>query len=252
MTESAVNQAKQKTFINKNEEFYFNLQSDRIKRNCMIIRTLSQKTCGAYLGCSSTAAEMYVNAGINTLHAYDVSRTHGDNLQQDYSIDTAGRNYQETFWDVDGGVCPMPDNTYDIVIAGEVVEHLFDTDKFAIEIYRILKPGGTLIISTPNLSSWYNRLRLLRGKAPRSFPGVSKTIKKDDYIDTAHIRVNILSEWLYYLNFYGFEVKNVYGGSYFHALQGGIKTQILKLIDRFASKKPSIAVYLTMVAQKPR
>jgi SAM-dependent methyltransferase len=239
-----------KSFINENEAVYFNLQSDRVKRNCQLLQSIARKDCVAYLGCSSTAADLYLKQGVGTLHAYDVSRTHGDNLRQDTSIETAGRKYLETFWDVDGGDCPAPDNTYDVIIAGEVVEHLFNTDKFARELYRTLKPAGTLIISTPNLASWYNRLRLLRGKAPRSFPGTSATLKKDEYIDTAHIRVNILSEWTYFLKEHGFEVTGVYGGSYFHALQGGLKTRLIKAIDRVASKTPEFAVYLTLVAHK--
>ena len=58
-------------------------------------------------------------------------------------------------------------NTADLVIALEVIEHLFDTDLFLSEIYRILKPKGILILSTPNLASLPNRLRLLFGGYPK-------------------------------------------------------------------------------------
>jgi len=58
-------------------------------------------------------------------------------------------------------------NTTDLVIALEIIEHLYDTDQFLSEIHRILKPKGTLILSTPNLASLPNRLRLLFGGYPK-------------------------------------------------------------------------------------
>ncbi|MBF0457120.1 MAG: class I SAM-dependent methyltransferase [Nitrospirae bacterium] len=57
---------------------------------------------------------------------------------------------------------------FDIVIAGEVIEHMYDTDSFILEIKRILKIKGLLFISTPNLSSWIDRLTLLLGWQPLS------------------------------------------------------------------------------------
>jgi len=57
---------------------------------------------------------------------------------------------------------------FDIVIAGEVIEHLYDTDTFFQESYRILKKRGRLLITTPNLASWMDRLFLLFGLQPFS------------------------------------------------------------------------------------
>lgn len=58
-------------------------------------------------------------------------------------------------------------NSVDLVLALEVIEHLFDTDLFLSEIHRVLKPEGFLILSTPNLASLPNRLRLLFGGYPK-------------------------------------------------------------------------------------
>ncbi len=57
--------------------------------------------------------------------------------------------------------------SYDLVIALEIIEHLYDTDFFLAEIKRVLKPKGNLILSTPNLASLNNRLRLLFGFYPK-------------------------------------------------------------------------------------
>lgn len=49
-----------------------------------------------------------------------------------------------------------PDNTFDVVHANQVIEHLYNSDNFLSEIYRTLKPDGYAIISTENASSWCN------------------------------------------------------------------------------------------------
>lgn len=49
--------------------------------------------------------------------------------------------------------CDFPDEYFDIVIMGEVIEHIQDTDTLLKEIRRILRPRGILIISTPYCES---------------------------------------------------------------------------------------------------
>lgn len=55
---------------------------------------------------------------------------------------------------------------FDIIVAGETIEHIFDTDLFLKKIYTKLKKNGTLIITTPNSSSLPRRILLLFGKNP--------------------------------------------------------------------------------------
>ncbi len=43
----------------------------------------------------------------------------------------------------------LPSNAFDAIIASEVLEHLYDPGKAVNEIYRMLKHGGTCVISTP-------------------------------------------------------------------------------------------------------
>lgn len=72
---------------------------------------------------------------------------------------TKGDNFEEKL--------KIKKNSVDIVFALEIIEHLFDTDFFLSEIHRVLKPSGILILSTPNLASLQNRLRLLLGRYPK-------------------------------------------------------------------------------------
>lgn len=62
---------------------------------------------------------------------------------------------------------PFRAGSFDLIFAGEVIEHLVDTDFFLRECARCLRPGGHLLITTPNLASWENRFRLALGRYPR-------------------------------------------------------------------------------------
>ena len=64
---------------------------------------------------------------------------------------------------------PYQDNTFDIVVAIEITEHISDHRNFFTEINRILKPGGQLMVSTPNILSLKSRIRFLLQGFPYSF-----------------------------------------------------------------------------------
>ena len=45
---------------------------------------------------------------------------------------------------------PLPDGAVDVVVNFQVIEHLWDQAQFVAECLRVLRPGGLLLISTPN------------------------------------------------------------------------------------------------------
>lgn len=55
---------------------------------------------------------------------------------------------------------------FDVVFCGEVLEHLFAPDALLGDIHELLRDDGVLVVSTPNLSYWRNRLLLLVGISP--------------------------------------------------------------------------------------
>jgi 2-polyprenyl-3-methyl-5-hydroxy-6-metoxy-1,4-benzoquinol methylase len=67
--------------------------------------------------------------------------------------------------DLDRDPIPLPDATADIVVALETIEHLESPRAFCRELARVLKPGGWLILSTPNQLSVLSLLCLVvRGR----------------------------------------------------------------------------------------
>jgi SAM-dependent methyltransferase len=73
-----------------------------------------------------------------------------------------GVDYKES--DLGAEALPFSDNQFDFVTYTDVMEHhSFSPKRVLQEIYRVLVPGGRVIVVTPNHASLYNRLRLLFG-----------------------------------------------------------------------------------------
>jgi SAM-dependent methyltransferase len=70
--------------------------------------------------------------------------------------------------DLESEPFPWEDNAFDVVVANQVFEHLKNIWLPLSEAYRVLKPGGHLVISVPNLASLHNRILLAMGRQPTS------------------------------------------------------------------------------------
>lgn len=49
----------------------------------------------------------------------------------------------------DGKVFPFDNSRFDSIIMTQVLEHIFNPDQFLEEVYRVMKPGGSLLLSVP-------------------------------------------------------------------------------------------------------
>lgn len=96
-------------------------------------------------------------------------------------------------------IFPLKDNQFDIVTAGEIIEHIYDTGSFLKEIKRVLKKNGRLIISTPNVASLGRRLMLLLGINP-----LLETELTD--VDAGHVRYFTNKSLFALLEKHGFQV----------------------------------------------
>jgi SAM-dependent methyltransferase len=87
-----------------------------------------------------------------------------------FDFDTRKRALRMFDLDLEKEALPVDADYYDFVLCAEVIEHMA-TDPMAVlwEINRVLKPGGTALVSTPNVACSANIVRILEGKVPNSY-----------------------------------------------------------------------------------
>jgi SAM-dependent methyltransferase len=149
-------------------EFYENPQvpassgPDRARRMArmlsLALRGVSAPACVVDVGCGDgTATELAAQA--NPGHRL---------IGLDWSAGSLRRARQAGLTVVRAGVdgLPLAAQSADVVIMSELIEHLVDTDAALDEVCRVLRPGGSLLLSTPNLAAWYNRGLVALGVQP--------------------------------------------------------------------------------------
>ena len=70
--------------------------------------------------------------------------------------------------DVEDGL-PYDDASFDVVLAVEIVEHVLNPGRFFGECARVLRPGGRLVMTVPNIVSLRSRIRFLFTGFPHTF-----------------------------------------------------------------------------------
>jgi SAM-dependent methyltransferase len=101
---------------------------------------------------------------------------------------------------------PYPDGHFSTVLCCELLEHLtVDPMHMMIELNRILKPGGHLVLTTPNIASLRAVAAILQGFHPMLFPAYIKP-KEDGEVDARHSREYTAREIQSLFEVAGFEV----------------------------------------------
>ena len=66
--------------------------------------------------------------------------------------------------DVETMELPLEPGSFDVVLGGDVIEHLRDPVATLARLRPFLRPGGRVVLSTPNVANWAIRLSLLSGR----------------------------------------------------------------------------------------
>ena len=92
-------------------------------------------------------------------------------IRQEYDVESRACDYTDEFMQLQGvdvdvvdlnhGLLPYPDRHFDLVTFTEVAEHLENYRAVVREIHRVLKPGGVVVITTPNVLNMKSRMRFL-------------------------------------------------------------------------------------------
>jgi SAM-dependent methyltransferase len=126
-----------------------------------------------------------------------------------------------------GNPLPYDDNSFDLIISNQVIEHVPNLDLYLSEIYRVLANRGTAIISTENGSSWVNIISAIFGWQILSLTNMSSLRYGIGNPLALHRgESNIAATWTHKTIFnyrgliefseaHGFEFKKISGAGYF-------------------------------------
>jgi SAM-dependent methyltransferase len=150
-------------------------------------------------------------------------------------------------------VWPYQNEFFDVVTGTEIIEHIVNPDHFILEAKRVLKLNGLLVLTTPNMTAWFNRALFLFGYQP-FFTEVS-TIDKTlglgftrkltpNREPVGHIRCFTLKAIREILELHGFDVVLVKGNT------TRCLPKFMKLPDRLFRFSPSLSSNITIVGRK--
>ena len=142
---------------NQATKFAYEFKESRLKKCRRIIEKLP---VGKMLdiGCSNGEWGTYWQTHGWQCAGVDIDREHVE-IAKSHGMDAR-------HCDLNHDRLPFGDESFDLIFAGEVIEHLIDTDGFLSELSRCVRRGGAILITTPNLVSFENRLRILLGMYP--------------------------------------------------------------------------------------
>jgi SAM-dependent methyltransferase len=148
---------------------------------------------------------------------------------------------------IDAAGLPLPDASADVVVMSELIEHLVDTDAAVEEARRILRPGGILLLSTPNLAAWFNRGLIGLGIQP-VFSEVSLRgiYGRPGHQVVGHLRLFTRRALVGFLTARGFACEQVVGAPYHDV------PRLLRPLDRSLCRWPSMASILLVQARRSR
>ncbi|MFX0106749.1 MAG: class I SAM-dependent methyltransferase [Candidatus Hodarchaeota archaeon] len=161
--------------------------------------------------------------------------------------------------DLDGTELAYPNNHFDAVLCGDIIEHLLNTEFFLKEIRRVLKKNGFLILSVPNIAAYYNRLLLLTGKFPLGIESASELVfppvKVKELYNTGHVRAYTKETITKLIVYHGFRIENVKGAPmviHTDYLVDKFKKylRIANALERFFARFPTLASIILVKARK--
>lgn len=214
---------------------------DRVRRSVHIIKSTSPSVM-AELGFEDPAQSAYIASLLpkTEYHLVDIDRERVQLAQN--------KGFSAEVCDLGTQRLSFKSDSLDLIYMAEVIEHIYNTDHALKEIFRVLKTGGHLILTTPNLSAWYNRVLLFVGIQPigtevstefifgRKFRSLGQNNRP-----VGHIRVFTKWSLIDFLTYHGFKILSIEGYS---------DTRVP--FDRIFARFPSIASGFVVHCIKPR
>jgi SAM-dependent methyltransferase len=208
----------------------------------------------ADLGCGLGGLTLYVAAsvGIDDVLGVDVS--------EPLLRRAAERGVRTALVDLATQRLPLSDGSVDLVTTFGLLEHLPLFDNAIEEAFRVLKPGGHLLLSAPNLGSYLNRLALLLGFQPHvvevstlatagTLPGYRPVSWRKGgaafEAGSLHMHSGTLRCLRELLEHHGFSVLSA------HPLSPRSRSRLLRVMDATLGRAPSLSRRYLLLARRP-
>lgn len=105
---------------------------------------------------------------------------------------------------------PFDDGAFDAAVCMEGIEHLIDPVNLVTELIRVVRPGGTIVLSTPNVLNFYSRLQFLfTGTFYQFNPATLRDLPPDTKEDRFHVSPMPYQRLRYLADYCGADVIDV-------------------------------------------
>lgn len=158
---------------------------------------------------------------LGVVEHHEVTSADGERFQCDLEL-----------FDAEKDVFPYPDEYFATVLCCELIEHLsLDPMHMLAEVNRILRPGGHLVVTTPNTASLRSISAILQGFHPGWFPQYIRPAP-DGKIDPRHSREYTPFEIVMLLKDAGFEVTLMETGPFYEQPRPEL-AWVRRLLERY-------------------
>lgn len=211
---------------------FFGLASRHYQENQKRMLSLLEKDSNAKvldIGCAAGEFTLKVGGVIWTekLHGMDIDGKHVRQARE-RGIDAIVHDANTDF--------PYEDDSFDVVVSNQVLEHLYNTDGFFSEVRRILRADGYAVISTANLSSSHNLAFMCLGMMPPSLH-VSKVQVGNFLYGTetqGHVKLFTAAALKDLARYHGFKVEKLLGSG-IYPFPGRISNLLSRIFTRYST-----------------
>jgi O-antigen biosynthesis protein len=127
---------------------------------------------------------------------------------------------------------------FDVVLMGDVLEHLVHPDEVLQSVRQLLSPGGTVVISLPNVVHWSQRMKTLSGRFDYQSVGL---------LDHTHLRFFTVRTAVALIENSGYEIVD------FHPIIGGRFSSHFRFFwQGLANLRPNLFGYQLLFRAHPR
>lgn len=156
---------------------------------------------------------------------------------------------------------PFDDKSFDMILSSESIEHFVNPDKFLREAHRVLKPKAIIVIDTPNLSSWLNRILFLFGIYPIALEASTEKLVGLGILSgftsgnrvIGHVHLFNYPALRDILSYHGFKIEKAIGmGMDYNSPRLPLITKIYRIVDSLFTAVIPLSSNYVVVARKTK